>query len=362
VNDERWMDRAIALARRGLGSTAPNPAVGAVIVRGEDLLAEGTTRPVGGLHAEVVALEEARLAGIDVRGATMYVTLEPCCHHGRTPPCTDAIIEAGLGQVVVGVVDPFPPMQGNGLHQLSEADIEVVIGVCAERCGEVVRGFARAVTAGLPEVSCKAASTLDGHIAAHDGQSQWITGEEARQHGHLLRAEHDAILVGIGTVLADDPKLTCRVREGADPVPVVLDSALRIPSDAAVFDHPLRPVVLCAPDAPERDLAAEVVRVPRGSRGVDVEAALRALAERGLHRVLVEGGGRVHRSLFDARLVDTLYLYLGGLVLPGGISWLGGEPAQDLDTAPRFGAPEVERVGDDLLLRYPLRHRVDEEG
>ncbi|MBW1878018.1 MAG: bifunctional diaminohydroxyphosphoribosylaminopyrimidine deaminase/5-amino-6-(5-phosphoribosylamino)uracil reductase RibD [Deltaproteobacteria bacterium] len=356
------MDRAIEAARKGLGSTAPNPAVGAVIVRGDDLLAEGTTRPVGGLHAEVVALEAARLAGVEVGGATMYITLEPCCHHGRTPPCTDALVDSGIRRVVVGVVDPFPLMRGNGLRQLREAGIEVVLGVRAERCAEVVRGFARAVTAGLPEVSCKVASTLDGHIAAHDGQSQWITGEGARQHGHLLRAQHDAILVGIGTVLADDPRLTCRVREGADPVPVVLDSALRIPADAALFDHPRRPVVLCAQDAPDRDLSADVVRIARGSRGIDIEAGLRALVQHGLHRVLVEGGGRVHRSLFDARLVDTLYLYLGGLVLPGGIPWLGGEPAQDLASAPRLGTPVVERVGDDLLLRYPVRHRLDEEG
>jgi len=355
------MDRALALARRGLGRTAPNPAVGAVVVRGDEVLGEGTTRPPGGPHAEMVALEKARRAGLDVRGATMYITLEPCCHHGRTPPCTDALVEAGLARVVVGVVDPFPPMRGNGLQQLRDAGIEVILGVRAEHCAEVVRGFARAVTAGLPEVTCKVASTLDGHIAAHDGESRWITGERARGHGHQLRATHDAILVGIGTVLADDPRLTCRVREGVDPVPVVLDSGLRIPEGAMVFAHPRRPVVLCAEDAPDRPLPGEVVRVPRGPGGIDIEAGLRALVQRGMHRVLVEGGGRVHRSLFDARLVDTLYLYLGGLVLPGGIPWLGGPPV-DLADAPRLGPPEVEPLGDEVLLRYPVGHRADEEG
>jgi len=236
VTHEQWMDRAIVLARKGLGRTAPNPSVGAVIVRDGEVLGEGTTRPPGGLHAEMVALEVARRAGADVRGATMYITLEPCCHHGRTPPCTDALVASGIGRVVAGVVDPFPPMRGNGLQQLREAGIEVILGVRAERCAEVVRGFARAVTTGLPEVSCKVASTLDGHIAAHDGQSRWITGERARAYGRRLRHASDAILVGINTVLADDPALTARnqeigVRRQKEPRVrrIVLDSMARTP-------------------------------------------------------------------------------------------------------------------------------------
>jgi len=355
------MDRAVELARQGLGTTAPNPAVGAVIVAGHTVLGEGYTRPVGGPHAEVVALRQAAEAGHDVRGATMYVTLEPCCHHGRTPPCSDAIVEAGLARVVVGVVDPYPPMRGNSLAQLGEAGIEVSLGVRAEQCAGLVRGFTRAVIAGLPEVTCKIAASVDGHIATHAGESKWITGEPARLHGHRLRAEHDAILVGAGTVRADDPRLTLRGLPGSDPVPVVLDTGLRLPDDAAVLAHPRGAVIVCAEDAPERDLPATVVQVPRGPGGVDIRAALAALVDRGLHRVLVEGGATVHRSLLDARFVDTLHVYLAGVLIPGGLPWLGGPPLEGLADARRLGRPDVTPVGDDLRLTWHLDHALDQE-
>lgn len=357
MTDLHGMALALVQARRGLGTTAPNPAVGAVVVRGDAVLGEGYTRPIGGPHAEVVAIEAARAAGHDLAGATMYVTLEPCCHWGRTPPCTDAILAAGLGRVVVGVVDAYPPMRGNALTLLRDSGVEITLGVREAECGALVRGFTRAVTRGLPEVTAKVATSLDGRIATASGESRWITGEAARAHGHLLRAEHDAILVGIGTVLSDDPRLTCRARAGADPVPVVLDSHLRTPRDAALFWGSHRPVVLCREDAPERDLPAEIVRVGPIGEGVDLLAGLRALAGLGLHRVLVEGGGKVHRSFLDAGLVDTLCVYLAGVVLPGGVPWVGGPPLASLADAPRLGRPEVEALGDDVLLRYALAFR-----
>lgn len=360
MSDDRWMGRALQLAREALGATAPNPAVGAVLVRDGMVIGEGWTRPAGGPHAEVVALADARAQGNDPSGATLYVTLEPCCHHGRTPPCTDALLAAGVARVVAGMEDPTPPMQGNGLRILREAGVEVRLGVRSRACADIVRGFTRTASHGLPMVTAKAAVSLDGHIATATGESQWITGPEARAHGHGLRAEHDAILVGSGTVAADDPALTCRTREGADPVPVVLDSDLRTPPSAALLRSSRRAVIVCAHDARERALDADIVRVARTPDGVDVEAALRALASRGLHRVLVEGGGRVHRSLFDRGLVDWLYLYVSGVVLPGGRPWLAGSPVTSLSVALRLGDPQLERLGDDVLLRWRVPHRHGE--
>jgi diaminohydroxyphosphoribosylaminopyrimidine deaminase / 5-amino-6-(5-phosphoribosylamino)uracil reductase len=353
VTDRLWMAQALSRAAEALGDTAPNPAVGAVIVGGGVLLGEGATQPAGSDHAEVRALADARARGHDVRGATMFVTLEPCCHHGRTPPCTDAIVQAGIARVVVGVVDPFPPMRGRALALLREAGVEVVLGVEARACAQQIRGFVRAVTAGLPEVTLKVAVSADGHLATATGESKWITSEAARADGHRLRASHDAVLVGIGTVLADDPMLTTRLavrRSAVDAVPVVLDTELRIPETAQLLAR--RPIVVCATDAPERALRAEVIRVPRGPGGVDLTAALRAVAARGLHRVLVEGGARVHRSLVDAGLADTLVLYVGPVLIPGGTPWLGGPAIRALADAVPMELAAAERVGPDARLTY----------
>lgn len=356
TDDTRWMARAIGLARGALGSTAPNPAVGAVLVRDGRVLGEGHTQPVGGPHAEIVALRAAAAAGEDVRGATLFVTLEPCCHHGRTPPCTDALIAAGVSRVVAGVEDPFHQVAGRGVAQLRAAGLAVEVGQAADDCRALVLGFARAQLHGLPEVSAKVGCSLDGAIATAEGESQWITGERARAHAHGLRAEHDAILVGVGTLLADDPRLTCRTAVGRDPVPVVLDSNLRSPPSAAAFAGPRRALVVCAEDAPERDLPAEILRVPRVDGRVGLEPALRALAARGLHRVLVEGGAEVHRALLDASLVDTLHVYLADLLLPGGRRWVGGPPAARLAEGRRLGPPRALALGDDVLLSYAPAH------
>jgi len=361
VSDERWMRQAVEMARRGLGLTAPNPSVGAVVVSDGQMLGEGHTRPVGGPHAERIAIRDALEKGRDLHGATLYATLEPCCHQGRTPPCTDAIIDSGIARVVVGIVDPFDAMQGKSLQLLRDAGIEVELGVLASECARVVRGFTRAITSGLPEVTCKAAITLDGRIATRSGESKWITGQAARTHGHCLRHEHDAILVGSGTLRVDNPKLTCRLAGGSDPVPVVLDTEFRTQPYAAIFGSSQRPVLLVAEDAPERELPADIVRIPRSERGLDIEAALRALAARGLHRVLAEGGAGVHRSLLEARLVDNLCVFIAGMILPGGQSWVGGEPIADLGDALRFkGPPKVTQLGDDVLLTYLLQHAAEE--
>jgi diaminohydroxyphosphoribosylaminopyrimidine deaminase/5-amino-6-(5-phosphoribosylamino)uracil reductase len=354
------MGAAIEQAQAALGRTAPNPSVGAVLVRGDQILGRGRTQPVGGPHAEVEALRDAEAAGFDVRGATLYVTLEPCCHWGRTPPCTDAIVRAGIARVVVGVVDPYPPMLGKGLGRLRAAGVEVELGVEAEACARLVLGFTRTVTRGLPEVTAKVAMSLDGNLATAQGESRWITGEEARADVHRMRATHDAILVGVRTVLADDPRLTARVEGGKDPVPVILDPDLRTPLNAKIWTSGRAPVVVCALDAPARAIPGEVLRVARGPAGLDLEAALRAVASLGLHRVFVEGGSKVHRSFLDQGWVDTLHVYLAPVLIPGGRPWLGGEPLGALGHALRLPAPtEIKTFGADTRLTWRLVHRVD---
>ncbi len=338
------MGLALDMARRGAGRTAPNPMVGAVIARDGVVLAEGFTQPPGQAHAEPHALSQL---GGRAEGATMYVTLEPCCHWGRTPPCTDAVLSSGLRRVVVGTVDPFPLVAGKGIALLREAGIEVTVGVREAECRRVNLGFLRVLDGGLPEVTLKAAVTIDGRIAADDGESRWITGPAAREDGHRLRDAHDAVLVGLGTVLSDDPALTTRLRGGRDAVPVVLDTALRVPADARLFRGAARAVVVCAEDAPPRDLPADVVRVPRGPGGLDVRAGLRALAARGLHRILAEGGGRVHRSLLDADAVDRIELYVNARVLGGPRGVFGG-PGYRLADAPAFRFVGARPLGDDL--------------
>jgi len=347
VTDAGFMGQALEVARRGAGRTAPNPMVGAVIVSDGQVLAEGWTQPPGQAHAEVHAL--AQLGG-RAPGATMYVVLEPCCHYGRTPPCTDAILASGVRRVVVGTVDPFPLVAGKGIARLREAGLEVEVGVREAECRRLNLGFLRAVTEGLPELTLKAALTLDGRIASSRGEARWITGPAARAAGHALRDAHDAVLVGIGTVLADDPSLTTRVPGGRDAVPVVLDSGLRLPAEARLLTAGRPPIVYTAPDAPDRTLgAATIVRVPRGPGGLDVGAVLRDLARRGLHRVLAEGGGTVHRSLLDGGFVDRLELFVSARVLGAGPGFVGG-PGFALAEAPQFRFVSGHPVGDDFHL------------
>ena len=347
--DARWMRRCLELAGRARGRTAPNPMVGAVVVRDGEVLGEGYTYPPPGAHGEVAALR--RVA--DARGATMYVNLEPCCHHGRTPPCTDAVLAAGIKRVVVGLVDPFPQVRGQGIRILREAGVEVTVGVEEEACRLLNAGFVKAVETGLPYVWLKAGASLDGRIADAGGRSKWITSEEARAEGRRIRDRVDAILVGSGTLLADDPALTTRIEGGHDPLPVILDSGLRCPADARVLRGPRRPVIVCREHAPERALPADILRVPEGVGGLDLDAVMRALVARGVHNVLVEGGGAVHRSLIDAGLADRLLLFLAPTALAGGAGFVGGPPLALAD-APRWTLRSVRQVGPDALLDLDL--------
>lgn len=350
--DAAFMAQALALAARARGRTAPNPMVGAVLVRDGNVVGAGFHSRAGQPHAEVEALADARGAAA---GATLYVNLEPCCHHGRTPPCTEAVIAGGVRRVVVGMVDPDPRMQGRGIAQLRAAGLEVVVGVLEAEALALNAGFVRARTAGRPQVVLKAAISLDGRISDAGGRSQWITGAAARAAGRALRDQCDAVLVGSQTVLDDDPALTTRIEGGRDALPVILDGRLRTPATAQVLRAGRPPLIFTAPDA---DLGraqalspARLRPVPRGAGGLHLPAVLAALVDEGVHTLLVEGGGAVHHSLLSAGLVDELRLFLAPRVLAGGRHWVEGAPFSLAD-GPRFQLVELRQHGDDLELRY----------
>lgn len=352
------MRAALGLARRGLGRVWPNPTVGCVVVRGGHVVGRGFTQPGGRPHAEPLALE---MAGDAARGATVYVSLEPCSHYGKTPPCADALVKAGVARVVAAAVDPDPRVSGRGLDRLRAAGVAVAEGICREEAEALNAGFFLRVNTGRPLVTLKVASTLDGRIALANGQSQWITGPAARARGHLLRADHDAILVGSATALADDPSLTCRLPglDARSPVRVVLDGSLRLPLTSALVrgarEVPLwivtRPGHDAARLAPYRDAGVEVLEAACDETGrLAPEAVLNVLGQRGLTRVLVEGGGQVSAAMLRAGLVDRLAWFRAGKVIGGdGLPAVAALPLDQLAEAPDFAAVSITRVGDDVL-------------
>lgn len=326
--DGEWMARALRLARRADFRTSPNPMVGCVVVADGEAVGEGFHERAGAAHAEVIAL---RGAGERARGATAYVTLEPCSHHGRTPPCTDALLAAGVSRVVVAILDPDPRVSGRGVRVLREGGVRVEIGAGAEEAAELNRAYLQHRMTGRPLVSAKFACSLDGRIATRTGESKWITGEDARRHAHRLRHEHDAVLVGVGTVLADDPLLSARFPEARQPLKVVLDRHRRTPATARVRLGPA-PLLL--------------------DSGDDLPGLLRRLGERGVLSLLVEGGARVLGSFFDAGLVDRVYAYLNPSVIGGGAApaAVAGLGAGTLDGRTRLDRVVTERLGDDILV------------
>jgi diaminohydroxyphosphoribosylaminopyrimidine deaminase / 5-amino-6-(5-phosphoribosylamino)uracil reductase len=364
--DLQVMRGALTLARRGLGRVWPNPAVGCVIVKDGRVVGRGWTQPGGRPHAETEALARA---GAGAHGATAYVTLEPCCHWGRTPPCADALVAAGLVRVVVALEDPDPRVAGGGLARLRAAGIAVEAGLCAVEAAEINAGFLSRLRLGRPLVTLKLATSLDGRIAAPSGESRWITGPAAREHAHLLRATHDAILVGTDTVIADDPQLTCRLPGLAEhsPVRVVIDRQLRVPSDAHLFAEaravPTWVLTLASADeARQKALGdAGVIVIPaepdRAGR-IDLVTALSLLGERGLTRLLVEGGGRLAASLLRAGLVDRLVWLHAPLLLGGdGIPAVAELGLDRLADAPAFERLTSDLVGEDVLTVFRAGRR-----
>jgi len=350
------MALALQEAAKGLGRTHPNPVVGAVVARGGRALAVGHHRKAGGPHAEIEAL---RKAGERARGADLYVTLEPCDHYGRTPPCTGAILQAGIRRVFVGNIDPNPLVSGRGVRRLRAAGVEVRTGVLREACEAANEMWFKFITRKLPWVVLKAAVTLDGKLAASSGDSRWVSGAGSRALAHRLRDELDAVLVGIGTALCDDPRLTARGPGQRDPVRVVVDSTARLPSVARILRQrsAAKTLVACTIAAPAERIAAlqragaEIVRCrSRGGR-VDIKDLLRRLAGRGLTSVLVEGGAAIHGSFLEGALWDELYLFVAPkLAGKNGPSWAGFDGAPRMSSALPVEVKSVERVGSDLLL------------
>jgi len=359
--DARFMARALALAAEGLGRTFPNPPVGAVFVRGGRVVGEGFHHRAGAPHAEIEAL---RAAGGRVRGATLYVTLEPCSHHGRTPPCAEALVGLGLRRIVVALVDPNPRVRGRGIAKLRRAGIPVAVGPGAEEARLLTAGYRSRVLHGRPLVTLKLATTLDGRIAAAGGDARWITGPAARRLAHALRDVSDAVLVGAGTVRADDPRLTCRLPGGHDPVRIVLAGpALRLPARARVLARGGPPTWVVAPrGAPAARVAAlrrrgvEVLLVP-GRRGrVPFAALVRLLGARGLTSLLVEGGGTVAAEALRARAVDRLVLFVAPAILGGdAVAAVGPLGRVRVRDAVRVADLAVAHIGPDLVLEGRLR-------
>lgn len=357
MTDARFMAHALALAARGVGRVWPNPAVGCVVVRDGIVVGRGCTADGGRPHAEPRALAQA---GPRARGATAYVTLEPCAHHGRTPPCADALIAAGISRVVVAQRDPDPRVNGGGVAMLRAAGLDVVEGVMETEARALQAGFLSRVTRGRPLLTLKLALTLDGRIATASGESRWITGPAARAHVHGQRARHDAVMVGAGTARADDPQLTVRgMGDVPQPVRVVLSRRLNLPQDSAMT-RGAAPVWMVHGDAPTDRCKAFSARgvtllaCPAGPGGhIDLGAALAALGDRGLTRVYCEGGGTLAASLLAQGLVDRLDCYTAGTALGAeGTPGLGAMGISALTEAPRLRLVDVRRLGDDILHRW----------
>jgi diaminohydroxyphosphoribosylaminopyrimidine deaminase/5-amino-6-(5-phosphoribosylamino)uracil reductase len=356
--DEAHMTAALALARRGLGRTWPNPNVGCVIVKDGRVVGRGWTQPGGRPHAETEALARA---GADAAGATAFSTLEPCSHHGQTPPCSLALIAARVARVVVAIEDPDPRVSGAGVRRMREAGVAVEVGMMAAEARALTAGFLARMQRGRPVFTWKAATTLDGRIATSTGESRWITGEVARARAHLLRATHDAVMVGIGTALADDPELTCRLPGLAthSPVRIVVDSQLRLPLGcklvASARATPTWVVTLASADTGARAALAaagvEVIAVDAADDGRPAMGAMAAeLARRGLTRVLVEGGGRLIAALLAAGLIDQVVAVRAGSVIGGeGVPVVGQLKLAALADAPRFALAQVETCGGDVM-------------
>jgi len=350
------MRRALALARRGLGTTSPNPVVGAVLVRKGRVVGEGWHKKAGGPHAEVVALR-----GVNARGTTLYVTLEPCSTWGRTPPCTDAIVAASVKRVVVAARDPNPKHDGRGLQMLRRAGICVEAGLLAAEAGGMNEGFNKWITTGMPLVIAKAAMSLDGKIATHTGDAKWITSVAARREAHRWRARVDAIVVGANTVIRDDPELTVRHGvHGQQPWRVVVDARGRVSRMARILRDAQRrrTLVLTTSLSPATwrqylsRTGVEVIVVPHKSGRADLRAALKALGKRDITSVLVEGGGELLGSLFDARLVDRVALFYAPIVIGGrgAVAVVAGKGASRVGKAMRLRDCRWRRVGRDEML------------
>ena len=358
-----YMQRALELSREALGLSSPNPPVGAVVVKDGQVVGEGHTLPPGQAHAEVIALLQA---GERARGADLYTTLEPCCHFGKTPPCTRDIIRVGIARVHVATLDPNPLVNGKGLSELEDAGLSVHLNECGEEARQVAEAYTKFVATGRPFVTAKFAMSLDGKIATASGDSRWISSEESRRRAAELRRQSDAVMVGIGTVLADDPRLTARDEAGSNlprqPLRVVVEGAATLPPGAQLLREP-GPVLVATPKAageraaPLAVAGAEVAHLPAGDDLVDLEDLMQVLGQRGVTCLLVEGGGVLFGSLFDRGLVDKVVAFVSPVILGGrdAPTPVAGVGADAMASAIRLTRSKTELIGDDVMITGYVR-------
>ena len=369
--EEKYMRRAIELAKKGSGHVNPNPLVGAVIVRDGEIIGEGYHECYGQLHAERNAIANAKKRGNSLEGSTIYVTLEPCCHYGKTPPCTEAIIEEKIARVVVGSDDPNPLVSGKGFQMLREKGIEVIPHFLKEECDAMNHVFFHYIRTGTPYVAMKYAMTMDGKIACYTGDSKWVTGEESRAHVQTLRNHYKGIMAGIGTVLADDPMLNCRIEGGRDPIRIIADRHLRIPMDSQLVrtagQQPL--IVACLPDADEEKAAqlqekgVEVLRIPGVTTAditeeqkevISLPVLMKELGARKIDGILLEGGGQLNESALQAGIVDRIYCYIAPKIFGGAQAKtpVEGQGLSRAADAWQFNRIGMQEFGQDILLEY----------
>ena len=369
--EEKYMRRAIKLAKKGSGHVNPNPLVGAVIVRDGEIIGEGYHECYGQLHAESNAIANAKKRGNSLEGSTIYVTLEPCCHYGKTPPCTEASIEEKIARVVVGSDDPNPLVSGKGFQMLREKGIEVIPHFLKEECDAMNHVFFHYIRTGTPYVAMKYAMTMDGKIACYTGDSKWVTGEESRAHVQTLRNHYKGIMAGIGTVLADDPMLNCRIEGGRDPIRIIADSHLRIPMDSQLVrtagQQPL--IVACLPDADEEKAAqlqekgVEVLRIPGVTTAditeeqkevISLPVLMKELGARKIDGILLEGGGQLNESALQAGIVDRIYCYIAPKIFGGAQAKtpVEGQGLTRAADAWQFNRIGMQEFGQDILLEY----------
>lgn len=361
MNDRTYMTMAINLAKGAIGQTSPNPVVGAVIVKNNEILGMGAHLKAGEPHAEVHAI---RMAGEKTNGATMYVTLEPCSHHGKTPPCADLVIQSGIKKVFVGTTDPNPLVAGRGIEKLKKAGIEVELGLMQQEAAEINKVFFHYIRTGLPYVTLKTAMSLDGKTATVTGESQWISGAESREDVHLYRHQHDAILVGINTVLKDDPSLTTRLSSGGkNPVRVILDTNLRIPIQAKIVnDEQSASWIITGSNIDEQKrkilLEKGVKVLSTGEPTIPISKLLRLLGEHGLTSLYVEGGSGVHGSFLTEKAFQQLIVYLAPKLIggKGAPTSFGGEGITSISEALALNIKDISKIGQDIrIIAEPLK-------
>ena len=355
-----YMEQALSLAKLAIGQVSPNPAVGAIVARDGKVVGQGYTQPPGSAHAEIVALKQA---GAKAKGATLYVTLEPCCHFGRTPPCTKAIISSGIAELHMAMIDPNPVVQGKGLAELENAGIKTFVGEHETEAKEINEAYIKFITTGLPFITVKFATSLDGKIATRTGDSRWISGEESRKFVHYLRYTTDAIMAGVNTVIMDDPSLTtkcCGGRGGTalkQPLRVILDNKGRTPTAAKIFSQPGKTLLVHGKIGEKTrqgflDAGAELLELPTSRGHIDLPRLMKALGERNITSVMVEGGGTLLGSLFDRRFVDKVIVFVAPVIIGGAhaTSPVAGVGVDIIGDALRLKRLKITRLGEDVMI------------